>query len=90
MLSTCQTNRRFAFDQHLCAKERGSEPERRTGIGVRLPDAGRFPAAARVVELDGPSGPYFDGVRESTADPQAYDPDARRRLWEVSERLTAE
>jgi NAD(P)-dependent dehydrogenase (short-subunit alcohol dehydrogenase family) len=46
-------------------------------------------ATARIVELDGPSGRYFDGRRESTADPQAYDADARRRLWEISERLTA-
>jgi NAD(P)-dependent dehydrogenase (short-subunit alcohol dehydrogenase family) len=38
-------------------------------------------------ELDGTSGRYFDGLRESTANPQAYDPEARRRLWELSERL---
>jgi NAD(P)-dependent dehydrogenase (short-subunit alcohol dehydrogenase family) len=37
--------------------------------------------------LDGVSGRFFDGVRESAADPQAYDPEARRRLWEASERL---
>jgi len=39
-------------------------------------------------ELDGVSGRYFDGLEESSADPQAYDPAARRRLWELSERLT--
>jgi NAD(P)-dependent dehydrogenase (short-subunit alcohol dehydrogenase family) len=39
-------------------------------------------------DLDGVSGRYFDGLRESRADRQAYDPDARRRLWELSERLT--
>jgi NAD(P)-dependent dehydrogenase (short-subunit alcohol dehydrogenase family) len=39
-------------------------------------------------ELDGVTGRYFDGVRESRADPQAYDAEARRRLWELSERLT--
>ena len=33
-------------------------------------------------------GRYFDGTRESSAHQQAYDPDARTRLWEVSERLT--
>jgi len=39
-------------------------------------------------ELDGVSGRYFDGLRESHAHAQAYDADARRRLWELSERLT--
>ena len=38
-------------------------------------------------ELDGVSGRYFDGLEESTADEQAYDPEARRRLWELSLRL---
>jgi hypothetical protein len=38
-------------------------------------------------KLDGVSGAYFDGLAESVADPQAYDPEARRRLWELSERL---
>ena len=40
-------------------------------------------------ELDGVSGRFFDGLREARADDQAYDPDARRGLWELSERLTA-
>jgi NAD(P)-dependent dehydrogenase (short-subunit alcohol dehydrogenase family) len=39
--------------------------------------------------LDGVTGAYFNGEREARADAQAYDPDARRRLWELSERLTA-
>ena len=39
-------------------------------------------------ELDGVSGHFFDGTREAAAHDQAYDPDARRRLWEESERLT--
>jgi NAD(P)-dependent dehydrogenase (short-subunit alcohol dehydrogenase family) len=39
-------------------------------------------------ELDGVSGRYFDGQRESAAHPQAYDPDARRLLRELSEQLT--
>ena len=39
-------------------------------------------------ELEGVSGCYFDGRRESTPHPQARDPEARRRLWELSERLT--
>jgi NAD(P)-dependent dehydrogenase (short-subunit alcohol dehydrogenase family) len=37
--------------------------------------------------LEGASGRYFDGRRESTAHEQAYDREARRRLWELSERL---
>ncbi len=38
-------------------------------------------------ELDGVSGLYFDGLEQATADAQAYDPAARLRLWELSERL---
>jgi len=38
--------------------------------------------------LDGVTGRYFDGTREARADAQAYDAAARRRLWDVSERLT--
>jgi NAD(P)-dependent dehydrogenase (short-subunit alcohol dehydrogenase family) len=37
--------------------------------------------------LEGVSGRYFNGLSESTAHEQAYDPEARRRLWELSERL---
>ncbi len=39
--------------------------------------------------LEGVSGKFFDGEREATANAQAYDPDARRALWELSERLVA-
>ena len=39
-------------------------------------------------DLDGVSGRYFTGLREARAEPQAYDPDARRRLWRLSEGLT--
>jgi NAD(P)-dependent dehydrogenase (short-subunit alcohol dehydrogenase family) len=39
--------------------------------------------------LDGVTGRFFDGTREVRADAQAYDADARRRLWEESERLTS-
>jgi NAD(P)-dependent dehydrogenase (short-subunit alcohol dehydrogenase family) len=39
-------------------------------------------------QLDDVSGRFFDGLRESAAHAQAYHPDARRRLWETSERLT--
>jgi hypothetical protein len=38
-------------------------------------------------ELEGVTGRFFEGTRESTAHEQAYDPEARRRLWELSERL---
>jgi NAD(P)-dependent dehydrogenase (short-subunit alcohol dehydrogenase family) len=38
-------------------------------------------------ELDGITGHYFDGQKESTADQQAYDVEARRRLWDLSEAL---
>jgi NAD(P)-dependent dehydrogenase (short-subunit alcohol dehydrogenase family) len=34
-------------------------------------------------------GRYFNVLREARADPQAYDGDARRRLRELSDRLTA-
>jgi NAD(P)-dependent dehydrogenase (short-subunit alcohol dehydrogenase family) len=39
-------------------------------------------------ELDGVSGRFFDGRRESGTHRQANDADARRGLWEESERLT--
>jgi NAD(P)-dependent dehydrogenase (short-subunit alcohol dehydrogenase family) len=39
-------------------------------------------------ELDGVSGRFFDGLRESEPHPQASDPEARLRLWQESERLT--
>jgi NAD(P)-dependent dehydrogenase (short-subunit alcohol dehydrogenase family) len=38
--------------------------------------------------LDGVTGRFFDGTRESAPHAQALDPVARRRLWEESERLT--
>jgi NAD(P)-dependent dehydrogenase (short-subunit alcohol dehydrogenase family) len=38
-------------------------------------------------ELAGRSGLYFNGMRESRADPQAYDGDARKRLRALSFRL---
>ena len=38
--------------------------------------------------LDGVTGRYFNRTREARADEQAYDADARRRLWQLSERLT--
>ena len=38
-------------------------------------------------QLDRVTGRYFNGQDEARAHPQAYDPDARRRLRELSERL---
>ncbi len=38
-------------------------------------------------ELEGVTGRYFDGAREASANRQAYDPQARRRLWALSEEL---
>jgi NAD(P)-dependent dehydrogenase (short-subunit alcohol dehydrogenase family) len=38
-------------------------------------------------ELEGVTGRYFDGTREGRADPQAYDEEARKRLWILSEEL---
>jgi NAD(P)-dependent dehydrogenase (short-subunit alcohol dehydrogenase family) len=39
-------------------------------------------------ELEGVTGVYFDGERERRAHGQAYDAEARRRLRELSDRLT--
>jgi NAD(P)-dependent dehydrogenase (short-subunit alcohol dehydrogenase family) len=38
-------------------------------------------------ELEGVTGRYFDGTREARADRQAYDTEARKRLWALSEKL---
>jgi NAD(P)-dependent dehydrogenase (short-subunit alcohol dehydrogenase family) len=38
-------------------------------------------------DLDGVTGRFFDHLEESRAKEQAYDEDARRQLWELSERL---
>jgi NAD(P)-dependent dehydrogenase (short-subunit alcohol dehydrogenase family) len=40
-------------------------------------------------ELEGVSGRFFDQESEAAADAQAYDEEARGRLWELSERLVA-
>jgi NAD(P)-dependent dehydrogenase (short-subunit alcohol dehydrogenase family) len=37
--------------------------------------------------LEGVSGKFFDREQETTADAQAYDPEARSALWQLSERL---
>jgi NAD(P)-dependent dehydrogenase (short-subunit alcohol dehydrogenase family) len=38
-------------------------------------------------EVEGMSGQYFDGKRETRAHDQAYDAQARATLWEVSQQL---
>lgn len=38
-------------------------------------------------DLEGVTGEYFDKTKKAKANPQAYDKDARRRLWEISEQL---
>lgn len=43
---------------------------------------------ATAPELDSVTGRYFDQQREARARPQAYDPAARQRLWQLSEQLT--
>ena len=40
-------------------------------------------------DLDGVSGRYFDRLHEARAGEQAYDEDARLRLWRLSEELAA-
>jgi NAD(P)-dependent dehydrogenase (short-subunit alcohol dehydrogenase family) len=40
-------------------------------------------------ELDGVTGVYFDRFEASRADGQAYEDDARSRLWALSEQLIA-
>ena len=38
-------------------------------------------------EVEGVTGAYFDGTSEARANRQAYDPQARERLWTLSEQL---
>jgi hypothetical protein len=41
-------------------------------------------------ELEGVSGLFFDRREEAAAHGQAYDPEARRRLWQLSADLTGD
>jgi NAD(P)-dependent dehydrogenase (short-subunit alcohol dehydrogenase family) len=41
-------------------------------------------------ELEDVTGRFYDRTREARADDQAYDPDARRRLWDLTLALTGE
>jgi hypothetical protein len=40
-------------------------------------------------ELQGVTGRYFDRLREGRPNRQAEDPEARRRLWDLSEELVS-
>jgi NAD(P)-dependent dehydrogenase (short-subunit alcohol dehydrogenase family) len=62
------------------------------GVEPRTPLEQGMRATLRLVadpELGGVTGRYFDGETEAAAQPQAYDADARRRLRELSDRLTS-
>jgi NAD(P)-dependent dehydrogenase (short-subunit alcohol dehydrogenase family) len=45
-------------------------------------------AVIHVLDEGNGTGRYFEGTREAQARSQAYDPEARQRLWELSEELT--
>jgi NAD(P)-dependent dehydrogenase (short-subunit alcohol dehydrogenase family) len=60
------------------------------GVAPATPLEDGVRATRRLVadpELDGVSGRYFNGEREAEPDLQARDPEARRRLRELSDRL---
>ena len=61
-----------AFGRSMSTVEEGAEAT------VRL---------ATSPELEGVTGRYFDGTREGRAERQAYDEEARKRLWALSEEL---
>ena len=63
---------------------------RAAGINPVTPLERGVEATLRLVadpDLDGVSGHYFDGLQEARAHPQARDPEARRRLRELSSQL---
>ena len=43
---------------------------------------------ATSADVEGVSGQYFDRIRPARANAQAYDAEARRRLWQESLKLT--
>jgi NAD(P)-dependent dehydrogenase (short-subunit alcohol dehydrogenase family) len=64
---------------------------RQAGIEPVTPLDDGIAATIRLIsspELEGINGHYFDGTRESAPHPQAEDPEARRRLRELSAELT--
>jgi hypothetical protein len=63
---------------------------RTMGISPVTPLEDGVRATLRLVtapELDGVSGRYFNGLREAEPERQARDPEARRRLRELSDQL---
>jgi NAD(P)-dependent dehydrogenase (short-subunit alcohol dehydrogenase family) len=66
---------------------------RRAGVSPRSSiDEGGEATLRLIVDpaLDGHTGAYFDGTRERRAHEQAYQPEARVRLRELSDRLVAD
>jgi NAD(P)-dependent dehydrogenase (short-subunit alcohol dehydrogenase family) len=64
---------------------------RRAGIKPITPLEDGISATMRLIaspEVEGVNGHYFDGTSESAPHPQAEDPEARRRLRELSAELT--
>jgi NAD(P)-dependent dehydrogenase (short-subunit alcohol dehydrogenase family) len=64
---------------------------RQAGIEPVTPLGEGIAATMRLIsspEVEGINGHYFDGTRESAPHPQAEDPEARRRLRELSGELT--
>jgi NAD(P)-dependent dehydrogenase (short-subunit alcohol dehydrogenase family) len=64
---------------------------RQAGVEPVTPLEEGIAATMRLItspEVEGINGHYFDGVRESAPHPQAEDPEARRRLRELSAELT--
>lgn len=64
---------------------------RQAGIDPVTPLEDGVAATVRLItspEVDGINGHYFDGTSESAPEPQAEDPEARRRLRELSAELT--
>ena len=64
---------------------------RQAGVDPVTPLEDGIAATVRLItspEVDGTNGHYFDGTGESAPHPQAEDPEARRRVRELSEELT--
>ncbi|WP_301169599.1 SDR family oxidoreductase [Brevibacillus nitrificans] len=59
-----------------------------TPLGSACSGADAVVYLAVSAELERVTGKYFDRKKESCADKQAYDDEFRRRLWELSARLT--
>ena len=83
----------LSLRQQRCFRERCSiprwfardfgTPEGPVSIGI---EAELYVATSP--DLEGVTGEYFDRARPGRANPQAYDAEARRRLWDLTEQLT--